>query len=162
MRPIVFLGLYGVVISRTHLGEVTERFEGRTVFSPQGPSPFDLIESKLVERLNPLVGKVDFILSGGWYPRLDEHETGRLLRLRGWTGEFAGVTPRKMSSYKCNEIHWYLRDNPEHAAMGHVVLDQESHSRPHYKTFVEVVTDPIVGVTEAEVQKVAGLLGVKL
>jgi len=63
-----------------------------------------------------------------------------------------GITPRKMSSYRCNEIHWWLEDNPADqwiAVDDHVIFNLEDPDKKN-----EYLTDSWVGLTMRDAVKI--------
>jgi hypothetical protein len=85
-----------------------------------------------------------------------------LLQRKGWTGAFLAMTPRKMSSYKCNEVGWLLQAHLEQAALGFVAIDGDRVNYPDRKRVPHIQPDPQVGLTDEDVRKAAAILGVEL
>lgn len=60
-----------------------------------------------------------------------------------------GKTPKRMSSYRCNEIHWWLEDWEEinHKRVDWLALDDHAIFDLGEEKAREVLTDPWTGVT---------------
>lgn len=68
-----------------------------------------------------------------------------------------GITPRKMSSNRCNEIHWWLEENPPAAgetAKWIALDDHEIFDVNEYDMVNQHLTDSWVGVTMNDAFKI--------
>jgi hypothetical protein len=86
------------------------------------------------------------VISSAWghHYRLDQFkELFKIFKLD--EKRLIGITPRKMSSYRCNEIQWWLDDNPADkwiAVDDHVIFNLEDPDKKN-----EYLTDGWVGLT---------------
>lgn len=118
-----------------------------------------MIDPLAVARLQRIVAATgaEVVISSTWrlYRRI--HELGALLQGHGFKGWPYDLTPAKFSSLpRATEIDMWLEESDE-TVTGFVVLDDDRLAWIEGHT---VLTDPEVGLTDADVEKAIAILGV--
>lgn len=156
-QPYVLFNINGVLNTEDYLKK-----------SPVSPHDWEgfkadyLLDPALVAKLNPLVGKVQFICTSRWEVRFGLDEIEAAMQRAGFTGYLSGATPKKMSSYRCNEIGWWLesrgvKDIFDPRSLTYVALDCYDVSYPGKKAFPQVLVSSKTGLTEENVYLVSRL-----
>lgn len=93
------------------------------------------------------------VISSSWRNHFEIEQFKELFRHYRLDGErIIDKTDCKLSSYRCNEIRWWLEDNPTDKWItldDHVIFDFGSQDKEH-----EILTDPWNGLTMAEAFKI--------
>ena len=151
MNPvrIVFLDIDGVLNS-----------DGYVSTRPQVSDELWTIEDidpKNIATLNTLVAvtSAQFVLSSSWRHHHTLAEMQALLEMRGFSGTLIGATPRLFGETRGAEIRTWLQvqPSPPHAF---AVLDDEPPSDNLGHVWIR--TDPLVGLTVSDVQRLIELL----
>jgi HAD domain in Swiss Army Knife RNA repair proteins len=95
------------------------------------------------------------VISSAWRGGLSLGALRRILELRGFTGEVIGVTPQLSGSPRCEQIRTWLLAHGQQVA-NFVILDDDGEADVGGR-FVQ--TDSDLGLTEADVERAAALLG---
>lgn len=156
MKPIVFFGVSGVLFPR---GVVTTK-QILDYMRGEGSIPDDAF--RLAHILNAM-GDCDFVCMDPYVfpaemdPAVTVSKIQEVMGKSGFKGTVSGTTPRKMSSYRCNEIQWYFRDRfgvtPQNSPVPYVILYPDTVTPPGWKPFHEVRVVPTVGITLADVER---------
>lgn len=155
--PYVLFNINGVLNTEEYLKK-----------SPVSPYDWDefradyLFDPALVQKLNPLVDKVQFVCTSRWELRFDLRGIEVAMQRAGFTGTLSGTTPKAMSSYRCNEVGWWLetkgvKDIFNPGGLTYVVLDCHDVSYPGKPPFPQVLVSSKTGLTEENVYLVERL-----
>ena len=113
-----------------------------------------------VERVNRIQRATNavIVLETSWVTMVGLDVTIEHLRWNGLEGPIEGATPRRFSSYKVNEITWWLCKNPDvYRDKRFVILDDDKRLLSHYGhrevNFDDnlVLTDTHVGIQDPDV-----------
>lgn len=107
----------------------------------------------LVERIYQQTG-ASIVLSTAWRLVFSQPIIKGWLAEKGLTAPVVGITPAKFSSYRANEIRWYLRDNPD--VSRYVILDDMDLRNGRFDLFIWC--DPMEGLTEEQAEEAIAYL----
>jgi hypothetical protein len=148
-QRIVFLDIDGVLNS-----------DGYVSTRPQVSGELwtiDDLDPESIATLNTLVAATgaQFVLSSSWRHHHTLAEMEALLKMRGFSGTLIGATPRLFGETRGAEIRTWLQvqSRPPHAF---AILDDELPSENLGHVWIR--TDPAVGVTVSDVQRLIELL----
>lgn len=144
----------------------TEDYLKKSPVSPYDWNEFRaeyLFDPALVQKLNPLVDKVQFVCTSRWELRFDLRGIEVAMQRAGFTGTLSGTTPKAMSSYQCNEIGWWLgtkgvKNIYDPRSLNYVVLDCFDVSYPGRNPFPQVLVSGETGLTEKDVELASTML----
>lgn len=118
------------------------------------------IDPNAVSKLNELIAHhpADVIISSTWRKFLGADNIQILLNFHGFKGHVEGSTPMKMSYVQRGlEIKWFLEGEAEQPF---VILDDDPSPSEYFKdNYVQV--DPIVGLTQENIEQAKSILGAK-
>lgn len=148
-KPFLYLDIDGVLVKDSAYAGV------KTYKDLDGMDPVTLIDREAVARLNRVAHRFEIILSSRWYPRFSLDAVQSFLASAGFTGTLAGVTEeRKMSSHKENEIRWHRQSSQENFERPYLILDDEDFRVGAFPVRNIVKTNPEMGLTDADLEKI--------
>jgi len=116
---VLFLDFDGVLNSKQHY-LATKDFKIKGASSPDAA---DLLRMKHDVNSNNMwvlgyilkqLPELKIVISSAWGLHYDVEQFKELFRMfKLDDSRILGITPRKMSSYRCNEVRWWLADNPD-------------------------------------------------
>ena len=151
---IVFLDIDGVLNSEAHL-EVNP--PDKTLRMSDDEWWAEMLDPSAIERLNYLLERTEavVVVSSSWRWARDNEQLLRVLRSKGFTGKIVDSTPQKNEKNRGREIKNWL-DSYDGVLESYAILDDDGDMEPLRRR--HVLTDPQVGLQDADVKKAIKLL----
>jgi HAD domain in Swiss Army Knife RNA repair proteins len=162
VKKVLFLDFDGVLNDDTYLRRVREQglVQGLGLRDPSDRHMLDPARIALLDSLLALSG-VDVVLSTSWRMIYTTDELKEFLRLQGMqcVGKIIGRTKNPINHVQRGVlIRLWLDDHPEYTH--HVALDDDPGAAECDVKLVQ--TDPLVGLTDDDVETALKILGVEL
>lgn len=126
MKPgIVFLDIDGVLNCEPFLKNRYAEVGHDVFFSSEVEGLASNLQPEKVDRVNRICeeGNAEIVLSTAWVGMFGVETVKEVLQHAGIKAKILGETPKKMSSWRLNEIGWWLERNPDRERF--VILEDE-------------------------------------